>query len=255
MAEPLLEIEDLVAGYGGTKVLKGVSVELAPGEALAVLGANGAGKSTLMKTIAGLVRPWEGRIALGGDEITSVPADERPALGITLAPEGRGIFHTLTIEENLLIGASSLKRRLGAPEARTRIEETLERVYGMFAVLGERRHDRGSALSGGQQQMLAIGRALLAQPAVLLLDEPCLGLAPKVGNEVYGVLRELREQGQSLIVVEESSRRALEFVDRACVIKLGERVFEGPAQELMHDEKLLAAYFGVTPSAPTAAKE
>jgi branched-chain amino acid transport system ATP-binding protein len=243
----LLSGENLVVGYGNTRVLKGFSLQLAEGEALAVLGANGAGKSTLMMTLAGLLRPWEGSITLDGRDITRVPADERPGLGIALAPEGRCIFATLSIEENLLIGATGLKRRFGAADARRRVEQTMERVYGMFPVLGQRRSSRGSDLSGGQQQMLAIGRALLAQPRVLLMDEPCLGLAPKVGNEVYDVLRELRSEGQSLVIVEESSRRALDFVDRACVIKLGTKVLEDRASAMKEDDRLVEAYFGIDP--------
>ena len=243
----LLSGDNLVVGYGNTRVLKGFSLELEEGEALAVLGANGAGKSTLMMTLAGLLRPWQGSIKLDGHDITNVPADERPGLGIALAPEGRGIFTTLSIEENLLIGATGLKRRFGAAEARHLTERTLERVYGMFPVLGQRRSSRGSDLSGGQQQMLAIGRALLAQPRVLLMDEPCLGLAPKVGNEVYVALRELRSRGQSLIIVEESARRALDFVDRACVIKLGTKVLEDQASAMKQDDRLVEAYFGIDP--------
>jgi branched-chain amino acid transport system ATP-binding protein len=243
----LLETEDLVAGYGGTKVLKGVSLALEEGQALAVLGANGAGKSTLMMTLAGIVRPWAGSIKLDGRDITRTPADSRPTLGIALAPEGRGIFTQLSIEENLLIGATSVKRRFGAAEARHRTAQTLDRIYSLFPVLGARRKDRGSNLSGGQQQMLAIGRALLAQPRVLLLDEPCLGLAPRVGNDVYDALRSLREQGQSLVVVEESSRRALDFVDRACVIQLGTKVLEDRATTMKEDDRLVEAYFGINP--------
>ena len=243
----LLSGENLVVGYGHTRVLKGFSLTLEEGEALAVLGANGAGKSTLMMTLAGLLRPWEGSIRLDGRDITRLPADERPGLGIALAPEGRGIFTTLSIEENLLIGATGLKKRFGAADARHRTEQTLERVYKMFPVLSKRRSSRGSDLSGGQQQMLAIGRALLAQPRVLLMDEPCLGLAPKVGNEVYDVLRELRSEGQSLVIVEESSRRALDFVDRACVIKLGTKVLEDRASAMKADDRLVEAYFGIDP--------
>jgi branched-chain amino acid transport system ATP-binding protein len=248
----LLHAENIVVGYGNTKVLKNVSVALEEGQALAVLGANGAGKSTLMMTLAGLLHPWEGRITLDGEDITAVPAEERPALGIALSPEGRGIFATLSIEENLLLGATNLRRRFGPAEAKRRTDETLERVYKMFPVLGKRRKDRGSNLSGGQQQMLAIGRALAAQPKVLLMDEPCLGLAPKVGNEVYAALAELRRQGQSLIVVDESSRRALEFVDRACVMKVGSKVLEDAAASMKEDDRLLEAYFGIEAAAAEA---
>ena len=249
----LLQAEGIVVGYGNTRVLKGISLDLAEGQALAVLGANGAGKSTLMATLAGLLRPWEGRIVLDGQDITDLPAEERPVLGVALAPEGRGIFATLSIEENLLIGATSLKRRFGATDAKRRTAETLERVYTMFPVLGKRRKDSGGNLSGGQQQMLAIGRALAAQPKVLLMDEPCLGLAPKVGNEVYAALKELRREGQSLVVVEESSRRALEFVDRACVIKVGEKVLEDEAAAMRGDDRLLEAYFGIQAVGPDEA--
>ena len=248
----LLQADGIVVGYGNTQVLKGISLSLMEGQALAVLGANGAGKSTLMATLAGLLRPWEGRIVLDGEDITDVPAEERPVLGVALAPEGRGIFTTLSIEENLLMGATSLKRRFGAADAKRRTAETLDRVYTMFPVLGARRKDGGGKLSGGQQQMLAIGRALAAQPKVLLMDEPCLGLAPKVGNEVYAALHELRREGQSLVVVEESSRRALEFVDRACVIKVGEKVLEDDAAAMREDDRLLEAYFGIQAAGPEA---
>jgi branched-chain amino acid transport system ATP-binding protein len=248
----LLQADGIVVGYGNTRVLKGISLSLMEGQALAVLGANGAGKSTLMATLAGLLRPWEGRIVLDGEDITDVPAEERPVLGVALAPEGRGIFTTLSIEENLLMGATSLKRRFGAADAKRRTAETLDRVYTMFPVLGARRKDGGGKLSGGQQQMLAIGRALAAQPKVLLMDEPCLGLAPKVGNEVYAALHELRREGQSLVVVEESSRRALEFVDRACVIKVGEKVLEDDAAAMREDDRLLEAYFGIQAAGPEA---
>jgi branched-chain amino acid transport system ATP-binding protein len=242
---PLLQVEDVVVGYGSTKVLKGLSIAVSSGEALAVLGANGAGKSTLMKTIAGLLRPWEGRVVFDGADITSLPADERPALGLALAPEGRGIFSELSIEENLLMGATSLRRRYGAAEARRRAAEGLGRVYAMFEVLGRRRRDNAAGLSGGQQQMVAIGRALIGQPKLLLLDEPCLGLAPKVGNEVYDVLRTLRDEGQSLIVVDESSRRALKLADRACVVKLGEKMLDDRTDALDGEGRLLEAYFGI----------
>jgi len=241
----LLEVDNVVAGYGITKVLKGLSLEVEAGESLAVLGANGAGKTTLMMTLAGLLRPWEGSIRLDGDDITAVPAEDRPALGIVLAPEGRRIFSALSIEENLLMGATALRRRFGAVEARRRAAAALERVYAMFPVLGDRRHEGGANLSGGQQQMLAIGRALAAEPRVLLMDEPCLGLAPKVSNEVYAALRVLRDEGQSLIVVEESSRRALDFADRACVLKLGVKALEGAARTMREDSRLLEAYFGI----------
>jgi branched-chain amino acid transport system ATP-binding protein len=245
----LLEVDGLVVGYGKTRVLRGLAFDLEEGGSLAVLGANGAGKSTLMMTLAGLLRPWEGRIKLDGEDVTRATAEQRAALGIALVPEGRRIFSTLSIEENLLIGATSLRRRLGAAEARRQSSAMLDRVYAMFPILGSRRRERGSDLSGGQQQMLAIGRALMAAPRVLLMDEPCLGLAPRIGNEVYAALEEVRSSGQSVIVVEESSRRALDFASRALVLKLGSKVLEDEAAALKEDSRLLEAYFGIGPAA------
>jgi len=245
----LLEVDGLVVGYGKTRVLRGLALSLEEGGSLAVLGANGAGKSTLMMTLAGLLRPWEGRIKLDGEDVTKATAEQRAALGIALVPEGRRIFSTLSIEENLLIGATSLRRRLGAVVARQQSSSMLDRVYAMFPILGDRRRERGSDLSGGQQQMLAIGRALMAAPRVLLMDEPCLGLAPRIGNEVYAALEEVRSSGQSVIVVEESSRRALEFASRALVLKLGSIVLEDEADALKEDSRLLEAYFGIGPAA------
>jgi branched-chain amino acid transport system ATP-binding protein len=246
MMASLLRVSNLVTGYAGPAVLKGISFEVGAGEAVAVLGANGAGKTTLMRCIAGLARPWEGAIVFGDEDVTRVRAEDRPALGIVLAPEGRGLFATLSIEENLLVGATALRRRVGAREARAGVAEGLDHAYALFPVLKERRRDLASRLSGGQQQMVAIARALMARPRLLLLDEPCLGLAPKVGNDVYAALRTLRGQGLSLVVVEESTRRALGFVDRACVLKLGQKVLEGQASALTRDEELLQAYFGLT---------
>lgn len=244
MSATLLELTDVTSGYAATQVLRGITLGLARGEAVAVLGANGAGKSTLMKTIAGLLPAWGGTIQFAGQDVGALRAEERARLGIALVPEGRGIFGNLSIEENLLIGGTSVARRYSTTEARQRAAVGLDRVYGLFPVLGERRHLRGSSLSGGQQQMLAIGRALMAEPELLVLDEPCLGLAPKVGSEVYEVLRELKARGQSLIIVEESSRRALEFVDRAAVLQLGRKVIEDRADALADDALLLQAYFG-----------
>lgn len=247
----LLEVEELVAGYGNSRVLNGISLTLEEGASLAVLGANGAGKSTLMMTLAGLLRPWNGVIRLDGKDVTRASAELRAAAGIALVPEGRRIFSTLSIEENLLIGATSLKRRHGAAEARRRTAEMLARIYAMFPVLGERRRNRGSNLSGGQQQMLAIGRALMAQPRILLMDEPCLGLAPRVGNEVYEALEEVQRHGQSVVVVEESSRRALDFAARALVLKLGVKVLEDDSEAIKKDSRLLEAYFGIASPAAT----
>lgn len=249
----LLEVTGVVTGYGNSRVLKEVSLNVGSGEAVAVLGANGAGKTTLMNTIAGLLRPWQGSITFDGVDITGLAAEDRAALGVVLAPEGREIFATLSIEENLLLGATSLRRRYGRQEARAKTAEGLEQVYEMFAVLRTRRGALASKLSGGQQQMLAIARALMARPKLLLMDEPCLGLSPRLGNEVYETLHMLRAEGQSLVVVEESSRRALAFADRACVLKLGQKMLDDRAEVMAQDDRLLEAYFGIvqSPSAST----
>jgi len=244
-AAQLLDIRGIETGYGDTRVLHGVDLSLSEGEAIAVLGANGAGKSTLMMTIAGIVPPWGGTISYSGQEITKVLAEDRLGLGIALVPEGRQIFGSLSIEENLRIGATCLKRRIGATEARKQIDEGIERAFTRFPVLGKRPNDSGAALSGGQQQMLAISRALMSGPKLLLMDEPCMGLSPKLGNEVYDILKTLRAEGQSMVIVEESSRRALDFVDRACILKVGRKVLEAQAHELANDEHLLGAYFGI----------
>jgi branched-chain amino acid transport system ATP-binding protein len=245
MTVPLLSLVDVTVGYRTTPVVRNFDLQLAEGESLALLGANGAGKTTLMKVMSGLLRPWSGKVLLRGVDITARPAEERPAMGIALAPEGRGIFGTLSIEENLRIGALVVERSEGRKAARSAIAEGLEQVYATFPTLGKRRHDKGCNLSGGQQQMLAIGRALMGRPTLLLLDEPCLGLAPKVAGEVYDALRNLNTTDRSVIVVEESSRRALGFADRACVIKLGDKVLDCAASEAGSDDAIMSAYFGV----------
>jgi branched-chain amino acid transport system ATP-binding protein len=241
----LLEISNLDTGYGSSHVLKDVCFSVSIGEAVAVLGANGAGKSTLMKSIVGLVKPWSGEIRFDGEIISGKPAEDCAMRGITLAPEGRSIFTSLSIEENLLIGATRLHGQLSSSEFRKHCEENLQRIYELFPVLGSRRTNRGSSLSGGQQQMLAIGRALMSDPKLLILDEPCLGLSPKLGGEVYEILHVVREGGQSLIIVEESTKRALQFVDRACVLKLGSKVVDSPVADMDDSDSLLTAYFGI----------
>lgn len=245
MSVPLLDLVDVTVGYRTSPVVRDFSVSLEDGQSLALLGANGAGKTTLMKVVAGLLRPWSGKVLIRGVDITEMPAEERPAVGIALAPEGRGIFGTLSIEENLLLGALVLRQKHGGKGAHALIAEGLSHVYDTFPVLGNRRDDKGCNLSGGQQQMLAIGRALMARPALLLLDEPCLGLAPKVAGEMYEALRNLKTEERGVVVVEESARRALGFADRACVIKLGRKVLDCPASDAGSDEAVMSAYFGM----------
>jgi branched-chain amino acid transport system ATP-binding protein len=247
----LLSVDNITAGYGATVVLHGFSLELQAGQAVAVLGANGAGKSTLMKSIAGLRPLRGGAVVFRGEDVSRAPAEQRARMGIALVPEGRGVFGNLTVQENLWLGATALKKRRGAGRADDP-KSTVSEIYDMFPILGDRKQQRAGTLSGGQQQMLAIGRALMGSPTVLLLDEPCLGLAPKVGLDVYEILERLRADGQSMIVVEESARRALEFVDRAIVMKGGAKVLERDAADISEDAEFLDAYFGSSSEADTA---
>ena len=245
MNTPLLSLRGVTVGYRTTAVLKDFSLDLENGSSVALLGANGAGKTTTMKVIAGLLRPWEGTVHFQGEDITGLSAEDRSSLGIALAPEGRGIFATLSIEENLQMGALAARRRFGRRQGRKLMLEGLDQVYDAFPVLAKRRSDKGCNLSGGQQQMLAIGRALMARPALLLLDEPCLGLAPKVAGEMYESLVSLSEAERGVIVVEESSRRALAFADRACVLKLGRKALDATSAQAGQDDRLIQAYFGI----------
>lgn len=235
---------DLVVGYGSTKVLRGVSLQVAPGEALAIVGANGAGKTTLVTALAGLRPLWNGSISLNGVDISASKADERAQAGLALCPEGRRILASLTVEENLILGATAIERRGRSSRRATRA--LLDEVYGRFPILYERRSNAGGALSGGQQQLLAIGRALMSRPKVLMLDEPSLGLAPKVISTVYAQLRELRQEGRAIILVEEGARRALAFADRAIVLAKGSIVLQGTVQELSSNADLESAYLGAT---------
>jgi branched-chain amino acid transport system ATP-binding protein len=239
----LLRIEGIECGYGRIAVLRDFNLSLAPGETLAIFGPNGAGKSTLLKAIAGAIRLWRGTIALNGIDVTAMGAEDRAERGAVLCPEGRHIFSSLTVEENLRIGATVLRRSLGRGYADAE-REGIDRIYAMFRILRERRGNSGGALSGGQQQMLAIGRALMARPKLLLLDEPSLGLAPRLADEFYATLTELKKFGMTIIVVEESAGRPLRLADRGILLRRGRVVREGPAADLMSADDLGAAYLG-----------
>jgi branched-chain amino acid transport system ATP-binding protein len=216
-----------------------VSLSVSEGAVVALLGSNGAGKSTLLRAVSGILRPSSGAIHFDGREITRTRPTEIVRSGVAHVMEGRRLFVSQSVEHNLVLGMWN------AGLSKSAQRDRLDEIVAQFPILQSRLKNRAGELSGGQQQMLAIGRALMADPKLLVLDEPCLGLAPKMGNEVYKVLRTLREQGQSLIVVEESSRRALDFVDRACCLKLGEKVLDGDAEEMRADELLIEAYFGL----------
>jgi branched-chain amino acid transport system ATP-binding protein len=234
MPEPLLEVRAIDAYYGDFQALFGVSLRVNAGEVVAVIGANGAGKSTLLKTIAGLMRPKAGKIVFDGEPIGAAPAFAVVKRGIALVPEGRRLFPSLTVEENLLIGGQS--RRPGP--------WTLDRVYDLFPVLAERRHLPAPALSGGQQQMAAIARALMSNPRLLLCDEISLGLAPIIVRDIYARLPAIVAEGLSLIVVEQDIAQALKAAAQVYCLQEGRIALQGPARELTR-EKISAAYFGV----------
>jgi branched-chain amino acid transport system ATP-binding protein len=234
MPEALLAVRDLEAFYGDVQALFGVSIEVAHGEAVAVIGANGAGKSTLLKSIAGLLRARTDAITFAGEPIGGMPAYAVAARGIALVPEGRGLFPSLSVEENLLIGG-----QLGRPGA-----WTLRRVYELFPALGQRRKLPSTALSGGQQQMAALGRALMANPQLLLCDEISLGLAPIVVREIYARLPAVRAEGTAIVLVEQDVVQALAAASRVYCLQEGRVALSGAAKDLTR-KAIAAAYFGV----------
>jgi branched-chain amino acid transport system ATP-binding protein len=234
----LLSVEHLGAGYGPLPVLHDVSLEVGPGEMVALIGANNAGKSTLLRTIAGLHRPSAGRVVFDGRDVTTVPAHEIANLGVALVPEGRGLFPEMTVEENLLMGGH-------VPRARSARAETIESVYALFPVLKERRRQVASTLSGGQQQMLAVGRGLVSKPQILLLDEPSWGLAPRLIWELFTVLKELNGRGLAILLVEQNIRFSLDLSRRSYVLLHGCVHLSGDSKALIGDERVRKAYLGI----------
>ena len=231
----LLEIEDISVHYGKIAALRGITVEVGEGEIVALIGANGAGKTTTLKTVSGLRTVSSGTIRLRGQDITRVPGHKRVALGLCQAPEGRGVFPGLSVMENLQMGAYIRKDDLSAD---------LDRVFTLFPRLAERRAQAGGTLSGGEQQMLAIGRALMSQPKVLLLDEPSMGLAPKVIQLIFEILKMINEQGVTVLLVEQNAAQALALADRAYVLETGRIVRSATGRELLDDPRVRAAYLG-----------
>ncbi|MBZ2199364.1 ABC transporter ATP-binding protein [Occultella gossypii] len=231
MTELILTVDDLRVRYGRVEAVRGVTFEAAPGSLVTLVGANGAGKSSIINAVSGMVRPRGGRITFEGRDITRTPAHRLVASGLVQVPEGRQILGTLTVEENL---------QLGSPGRRGIAE-----VYQRFPVLAERRRLQAGSLSGGEQQMLAIGRALVTRPRLILLDEPSMGLAPRVVDEVFGVIGEIRASGTTVVLVEQNARRALRAADHGYVLAGGEIVHSGPAAELLDDDRVVQAYLGV----------
>ena len=235
----LLEVAGLSVTYGAVQALREVSVSIAAGAVTTVIGANGAGKSTLLNAIAGLVPVGDGQILLEGQEIARLPAEERVGLGITLSPEGRRLSPDMTVHENLLVGAYGRARG-----RRDHIQRDLDRIYALFGGLARRRGSLGRLLSGGEQQMCAIGRALMAEPRILLLDEPTLGLAPVVVKELARAIREIHADGTTVVLVEQNSRLALSLADTGYVFDSGRVALSGTARALLDDPAVQAAYLG-----------
>ena len=237
MSDPLLRAEGLVAGYGRMDILHGVSLEVYRGELVSVIGPNGAGKSTAFKTIVGLLRPRQGRVLFDGHDITGLRPDLVLRRGLAYVPQGRIVFPQMTVLENLEMGAYIERDR-------RRVAEALERVYALFPVLAERRRQKAGTMSGGEQQMLAIGRALMTRPKLILLDEPSLGLAPKFVTLIFDKLVEMKEAGYTLTVVEQNAARALAVADRAYVLELGRNRVEGSGRALLEDPEVRRLYLG-----------
>ncbi|HEY7610447.1 MAG TPA: ABC transporter ATP-binding protein [Alphaproteobacteria bacterium] len=230
----MLEIRALTSHYGRVQALHGVSLAVKPRETVALVGANGAGKTTLLNAISGLQRASGGAVLFDGEDITAMPAHRRVRRGIAQVPEGRQVFTTLSVEDNLRLGAYTASHAATA--------RGLERGYAMFPVLAERRSSPAGTLSGGQQQMLAIGRALMAEPRLLLLDEPSMGLAPVVAAEIFAAIAALKRAGTTMLLVEQNAHAALDVADRGCVLETGRIVHDGPANALRYKDELRRAY-------------
>ncbi len=243
----MLRLEDVRTFYGPIETLKGISMEVKKGEVVCLIGSNGAGKSTTLMTISGVLRPSTGNISFEGKPIHGLPPHTIAGMGISQVPEGRRIFPRLTVRENLDMGAYPLSGRplSGGPKARdSQLKSLLERVYNLFPVLKERERQQGATLSGGEQQMLAIARALMSDPKVLLLDEPSLGLAPIIVSKIFRTIKEINNEGVTVLLVEQNARAALSLSDRGYVLESGRIVLHGSGEELLRNERVKKAYLG-----------
>lgn len=231
----ILEIHDLKVSYGGIEAVKGVTLTVPEGKIVTLIGANGAGKSTILKTVSGIVRPKTGRILYNGEDITGKSPDKIVKAGIVLVPEGRHVFPNLTVKENLKIGAYLRRDDLSADFAT---------VYGLFPRLKEREWQLAGTLSGGEQQMLAVGRALMSKPKLIMMDEPSLGLAPLIVQSIFGIIREINRRGITVLLNEQNANMALQTADKAYVLETGRLTMEGTGAELLADESVKEAYLG-----------
>jgi branched-chain amino acid transport system ATP-binding protein len=233
----LLEVDNIAVHYGRIQAIEGVTLIVEEGEVVSLIGANGAGKTTTMRAIAGLLSLSDGSVQFGGDDIGRLKGHERVARGISLVPEGRGIFPAMTVMENLDMGAYARDRKSG-------VAEDLDRVFDLFPRLKERKDQSGGTLSGGEQQMLAIGRALMARPTLLLLDEPSMGLAPMFIRQIFAIIAQVRDQGTTVLLVEQNAHQALNLADRAYVLETGKITKSGTGKELLADASIREAYLG-----------
>ena len=233
----MLEVKDLEVYYGVIQAIKGISFEVNKGEVIALIGANGAGKTTTLHTITGLLSPKNGHVLFEGKDITKVPAHKIVSMGMAHVPEGRRVFAELSVYENLKMGAYTRSDK-------NEIEESLANVYKRFPRLEERKNQMAGTLSGGEQQMLAMGRALMSQPKIILMDEPSMGLSPILVNEIFDIIRSVSESGTTVLLVEQNAKKALSIADRAYVLETGKIVLSGNAKELLEDDSIKKAYLG-----------
>lgn len=234
----LLEVKDVTAGYGEVQILWGISISLEEGQLTSLVGANGVGKTTLLRAIMGIVQPWSGAVTLEGREISGTRAHQKPDMGLVLVPEGRQLFTTMSVEENLEMGATNRR-------ARDHMAENFERVFEYFPRLAERRNQISGTLSGGEQQMLAVARGLMAEPRILMLDELSLGLAPFLVINLFEALQRLQDEGLTMLLVEQNVHMALAVSDYAYVVSEGHVTIEGPASEVSQNSDVQAAYLGI----------
>ncbi|HIY62087.1 MAG TPA: ABC transporter ATP-binding protein [Candidatus Mediterraneibacter stercoripullorum] len=233
----MLEVKDLEVYYGVIQAIKGVSFHVDQGEVIALIGANGAGKTTILHTVTGLLSPKKGHIMFEGKDITKVPAHKIVSMGMAHVPEGRRVFAELSVYENLKMGAYTRKDR-------SEIEESLKNVYKRFPRLEERKNQMAGTLSGGEQQMLAMGRALMSRPKIILMDEPSMGLSPILVNEIFDIIQAVSKSGTTVLLVEQNAKKALSIADRAYVLETGNIVLEGKAKDLLEDDSIKKAYLG-----------
>ena len=233
----MLEVKDLEVYYGMIQAIKGVSFHVDQGEVIALIGANGAGKTTILHTVTGLLSPKKGSVVFEGQEVTKIPAHKIVSLGMAHVPEGRRVFAELSVYENLKMGAYTRKDK-------SEIEENLQKIYERFPRLKERKNQMAGTLSGGEQQMLAMGRALMSQPKIILMDEPSMGLSPILVNEIFDIIQEVSKSGRTVLLVEQNAKKALSIADRAYVLETGRIALEGRAEDLLRDDSIKKAYLG-----------